>query len=410
VLNKIIYVLIFAVLLIGSSTYVLQAEGAINKIVGYVSEAKKRALAEANQTATTNQTAGETYIPPEAPPEEVNRSDDVVVEVVKQFNRALGLEELEEEEVQKYTKIVGIQLSRTCLQLEKNNLTSNCPTYNDLTQLDNTLPEISGNFTYSEGYWHRQQSNYKDHCNYYLDKYPVLVIVDPDGCWERYTGIRMITIQAISPEKMIFKLKLDRAIVQDLRELQEDERESIEDKDEAEKLVDSLEDQIDDLEDRVRDLEDDIKLNEADKDRSSLSTRNLKFQLRFAVDNLADKRIDLVEEEIKFEKYTRELNSTRFDRKVIQTTFSSRLMVDGQSAMGVGRYIEECRNATIGSDMDLIIDTLNYILRDCDQEATNFDSIKTTTIEQTPLLISDFTDYKYKQWLKDAKERCKEKC
>jgi len=399
-LNRIIYVLIFAVLLIGSSTYVLQEADAINQIKGYVSEAKKKALAEANQTATETEPEPEPY-----EEDTTNRSDDVV----KTITRVLGLQP-EEEVKKRYTKIVGIQLSRTCLQQEKHNLTSNCPTYKDLLQLDNTILEVSGNFTYSDGYWHRQQSSYKDHCNYYLDKYPVLIIVDPDGCWQRETGIRMITIQSISPEKMIFKLKADRDIVQNLRELQQSETESFEEKDDAEKLIDSLEDQIDDLEDRVRDLEDNIELNEKDKDKSALSTRNLKFQLRFAVDNLADKRIDLTAEEIKLEKYTRDLNSTRFDRQLIQTTFSSTLMVDGQSAMGVGRYVEECRNATIGSDFDLIVDTLNYLLKDCGADQTNFNSIKTTVIEQTPLLISDFTEYKYKQWLKEAKERCKEKC
>lgn len=402
------YAVILAILLIGGSTYVLQEAEAIEKIIGYVSEAKKRALAEAE--AKANATAIENYVETiEAEKEDTtNRSDDEV-DVVKIIRGALGLDE-EEEVKKKYTKIVGIQLSRTCLQMERNNVTSNCQTYKDLMQFDNMLPEISGNVTYSDGYWHREKPDYKKHCNWYLDKYPVLIIVDPDGCWQRETGIRMITIQAISPEKMIFKLKADRGIANDLRELQRDEKEFREDKDDAENKIDSLEDQIDDLESRVRSLKDDIKDNEADKDKSSLSTRNLQFQLRFAEDKLADREIDLVAEEIKLEKYIRDLNSTKVDRQIIQTTFSSTLMVAGQTSMGIGRYVEECRNATIGSDQDLLVDTLNFLLFDCTPDSTNFNSVQTTIKEQTPLLISDFTEYKYKKWLAEAKERCKQKC
>ncbi len=395
---------LFLVLFVFASASVESAD-AINKIVGYVSEAKEKArLAEAQ----ANQTAVEQV---EEEDEEgvevtVNRSDDN--EIAKIIKGVLGIEETEIKT--QYTKIVGIQLSKTCLQMEKNNVTSKCPTYNDIMQIDNTIPEVSGNVTYSDGYWHRDKPPYKDHCNYYLDKYPVLIIVDPDGCWGRETGIRMIHIQALDPDKMVFKLKYDSDVIDNLRELQEDEDEQHDEKDDAEKKIDSLEDQIDDLERKIRNLKDDIKDNEADKDKSSLSTRNLKFQLRFAEDNLRDKEIDLVAEEIKFEKYTRDLNATRVDRQTIQTSYSSTLMVDGTSSMGIGRFVQECRNATIGADFDLLMDTLNYLLFDCKQDYTTFNAIQTTVIEQTPLYIGNFTEYKYRAWLEEAKERCKEKC
>jgi len=404
------YAIIFAILLIGGSTYGLQEAEAINKIVGYVSEAKKKALAEAE--AQANATAIENYTT--TINDETNRSDDL--DIVKVIKNVLGIGEKPEPKPL-YTKIIGIQLSKTCLQMERNNVTSKCPTYNDLMQLDNTLPEVSGDITYTDDYWHRESTAFKqEHCNYYLDKYPVIIVIDPDGCWQRETGIRMITIQALTPDKMIFKLKLDRTIADDLRDLQDDERNIFGDKDEAEKTIDSLEDQIDDYESRIRNLEDEIDKPVCDRNElnagcnSSLQLRNFNFQLRFALTGLADREADLIEEERILANSTKYLNSTRFDRQIIQTTLSSQLMFDGQSSMGVGRYVEDCRNATIGADWDLIMDTLNYILYDCQEEQTNFESVQTTVKEQTPLLVSDFTEYKYKKWLEEAKERCKEKC
>jgi hypothetical protein len=85
-------------------------------------------------------------------------------------------------------------------------------------------------------------------------------------------------------------------------------------------------------------------------------------------------------------------------------------MFDGKSSMGVGRYVEECRNATLGANMTLLMDTLNYLLYDCEVGSTNFNSVQTTVKEQTPLYIGNFTEYKYKKWLAESKERCKEKC
>ena len=418
VLNKSIYVLIFAVLLIGGSTYGLQEVEAIEKIVGYVSEAKKKALAEAE--AQANATAIENYTATIAlEDDETNRSDDI--DVVKIIRGALGLEE-EEEVKKKFTKIVGIQLSKTCLQMERNNVTSKCPTYNDLMQFDNTLPDVSGNVTYTDGYWHREATAFKfKHCNWYLDKYPVIIVVDPDGCWQRYTGIRMITIQALDPSEMIFKLKLDSKFADELRDLQDDENSIFKEKDIAERERDRLEDVVEDYEDRIRELEDDIDKPTCKKDddrrlllnegcSSSLQSRNFNFQLRFALTGLANSLEDLAEAEFDFANNTSYLNATRSERDILKTTYGSGLMIDGISSMGVGRYVQECRNATIGADMDLLTDTLNFLLFDCTEESTDFTSIQTTNVTQTPLYVGNFTEYKYKAWLAEAKERCKEKC
>ena len=58
-MNRIIYVVIFAILLIGGSTYVLQEAEAIEKIIGYVTKAKQDKLEAERQLA--NQTAIEQF-------------------------------------------------------------------------------------------------------------------------------------------------------------------------------------------------------------------------------------------------------------------------------------------------------------------------------------------------------------
>lgn len=138
---------------------------------------------------------------------------------------------------------------------------------------------------------------------------------------------------------------------------------------------------------------------------SSLQSRNFNFQLRFALTGLANSEEDLIEEERIYANSTEYLDSTRVDRKAIQTSYSSTSMFDGTTSMGVGRYVEECRNATIGADLDLLTDTLNFLLFDCTEESTNYDSVQVNVKEQTPLLISDFTEYKYKNgWQKQRKD------
>ena len=354
-----------------------QEADAINPIKGYVSEAKAKA-----------------------------QPVEVITEVVEEIrNFVIPRQPVENSQV---TKIIGIQLSRTCIQQEKHNLTSKCPTYQDLMQFDNTIKFVSGDITYHDGYWHREQPNYKKHCNYYTPNYLLLIVVDPDGCWFKERGLKTITIQSIDPDDFVYKLTADRDLINEMRDLNRERDEDFENKDDAEKAVDRLEDSIDSQELRIIELEDDIERNERDRDKSSLSTRNLKYQLRFATDKLADLETDLREEEILFAKYVKQLNATRVDLRSFSTEHGSRLMIDGGSSMGVGRYIEECRFATVGYNMTLIVDTLNYLINNCD--FSEYKSIKTTVVEQTPINIADSPYYQYTQWLKMAKENCKEKC
>ena len=93
-------------------------------------------------------------------------------------------------------KFINIVLSKSCLQLIENNMTTDCPTYTELRDVwDNTLPHVSGEWTETEFDIKRESPKYKDYWNYYeaLPSWKIIT-VDPDAdIMER--GIT-ITIQA----------------------------------------------------------------------------------------------------------------------------------------------------------------------------------------------------------------------
>ena len=71
---------------------------------------------------------------------------------------------------------IGITLSRSC------QLSSNCPTYEDLIQYDNSNQYYSGFLKYSEnGIFERQQSPYKNHWEFYKYTNNLWIFVDPHG-------------------------------------------------------------------------------------------------------------------------------------------------------------------------------------------------------------------------------------
>lgn len=353
-----------------------QEADAINEIKGYVSEAKAK------------------------PPVEV------ITEVIEEVKR-LVTPSFPPQISQNNTMIIGIQLSKTCYQMHKYNLTTNCPTYKDLFQFDNTIPYISGIFNTTDGVYQRQFSNFKNHCNYYLpDFFRLMIVVDPDGCWFQHKGIKTITIQAIKPENMIYKLTADSEVQHILRDLQNDEREFLTDKNENDKEVDSLEINIENQERLIRNYKDQIRDLKDDEPRFKLT--NLNRQLNQAIKRLGDFEEDLKEEEAELSSVTSKLANTRSELMSVKTTSGSGLVVNGTTNLGIGRSVKECRYATVGSDIQLITDTLNYMISKC--KDTTFDSRKTTIIEQTPINIMDHKFYQFMKWQKDAMERCKVKC
>ena len=88
---------------------------------------------------------------------------------------------------------VGLVLSQTCITLLKASIPTDCPTYEDLLQLDNSKIEWSGNFTTDEnGFFHREPAPIKNSWRLYDHTDEWLVFVDPPkGMHDR---IKLITI------------------------------------------------------------------------------------------------------------------------------------------------------------------------------------------------------------------------
>ena len=80
-------------------------------------------------------------------------------------------------------KFINIVLSKSCLQLINNNMTTDCPTYTELRQQwDNTIPHVSGEWVETEFDIKRESPKYKNYWNYYqaLPNWKIIT-VDPDA-------------------------------------------------------------------------------------------------------------------------------------------------------------------------------------------------------------------------------------
>lgn len=89
---------------------------------------------------------------------------------------------------------IGINLSNTCIAMIKNNITSNCPSYESLMLLNwDTSKRQSGEFAFENGYYHRQKPQVKnDHKLYSL--YDYNIIIDPSPAMMQH--IKTITISS----------------------------------------------------------------------------------------------------------------------------------------------------------------------------------------------------------------------
>ena len=119
-------------------------------------------------------------------------------------------------EIQKHdAKLIGIELSANCvamaklnsdvsqyendlsdeqwdLELEKIKPTSSCPTYEDLYTMDSSITSISGEFSYHDGYFHREKTGYQDSYRAYDNDDTIRILVDPPQ--NEGIRIKMITI------------------------------------------------------------------------------------------------------------------------------------------------------------------------------------------------------------------------
>ncbi len=125
-----------------------------------------------------------------------DRSD--IIKFIKQFEKQL-VEDKKQIKVEskfdysQYTKLIGIELSNTCITMIKNNFTTTCPSYEELIGLDSSITEYSGEFITTDGFFHRDRTEYKNSWKLYEDDPIIRIIVDPPvGMSER---IKMIVLK-----------------------------------------------------------------------------------------------------------------------------------------------------------------------------------------------------------------------
>ena len=95
-------------------------------------------------------------------------------------------------EIQKHdAKLIGIELSANCISLAKLNAPG-CPTYEDLYTMDNSITSISGEFSFHDGYFHRENTGYQDSYRAYDNDDKIRILVDPPQ--NEGIRIKMITI------------------------------------------------------------------------------------------------------------------------------------------------------------------------------------------------------------------------
>lgn len=87
---------------------------------------------------------------------------------------------------------IGIQLSQSCITLEKHQIKSNCLTYDKLKEFDNSNSLLGGQWV-NDTWFHRLNAHVKNAYQYY-DSNKYLVMVDPDASFT--TGAKMIIVQS----------------------------------------------------------------------------------------------------------------------------------------------------------------------------------------------------------------------
>jgi uncharacterized membrane protein (DUF106 family) len=115
-----------------------------------------------------------------------------------------------------YHKMIGITLSKSCEIALQNDIETDCPTYRELKQLDNSITEVSGAFGTHDGFYSRGESDYENSRRIY-DHSPILrIIVDPPA--DQINHIKLITIE--DNFKTYFLLE-DRYVINNTRTFQE---------------------------------------------------------------------------------------------------------------------------------------------------------------------------------------------
>lgn len=104
-----------------------------------------------------------------------------------------------------YAENFGIILDNTCITLLKNNVTTDCPTYEDIITLfpDTSDRKITGDFGYNHGLYQRLPTRLHDSFGYYQYRDSVVLFIDPPS--EYRTHLNMIEIKANLQEYLLPK-------------------------------------------------------------------------------------------------------------------------------------------------------------------------------------------------------------
>src|SRR3990167_1358233 len=95
-----------------------------------------------------------------------------------------------------YADNFGISYDNTCKTMIKNNVTSDCPTYEDIITIfpDTSIKGVSGEFGYRDGIYQRLPTKFTDSFEYYRFWDRPILFVDPPV--ETATRIKLIEIKA----------------------------------------------------------------------------------------------------------------------------------------------------------------------------------------------------------------------
>mgnify|MGYP001427311115 CR=1 FL=1 len=158
--------------------------------VNYPSETARLALVEAGKNLAT---AKKNYDEAKLVKKNEDARMDSINKEIQQLDKQFKDAKKTEDNTYKEFNSVGVNLSATCIILLKNNMTTTCPDYRTVLalNLDNSH-KYSGNFSYYDGYFHRNKALVKnDYTLYDFGKYNI--IIDPSHSVKE--RIRMITIQ-----------------------------------------------------------------------------------------------------------------------------------------------------------------------------------------------------------------------
>ncbi len=95
----------------------------------------------------------------------------------------------------------GITIAKTCYQMHKHNVTTDCPTYEAIMAIfpDTSDKTVSGEFIIKDGFLQRDRPQMEDHYRYYdFMEDRTILFIDPDA--QLMKELSMITIYAHLPE------------------------------------------------------------------------------------------------------------------------------------------------------------------------------------------------------------------